>query len=192
MFRRSTFALVAGLLLLTAAGASATATQKDAKAILDDILTAVHSLTDVTRNWSASLPDDRRFVVLEAYGNEAFLDRETGLTWEIPDGVPRSFLGARQQCVDGNIGGAKGWRLPSVVELASLVEPGNSDPALPAGIPVAGLPWLRNQYWSATTVADDAEYGWTVHFATGGVQTYRKPLSALAWCVRGPMNADTY
>lgn len=191
MFRRS-FTLVAGLLLLTAAGASAAGTQKDAKTIIEDILRAVLSLSDVTRNWSAVYPDEQRFVMLEEFNNEAFLDRETGLTWEIPDGVSRSFYDARLRCIDGVIGGAKGWRLPAITELTTLVEPGNSSPALPAGIPVAGLPWLRNQYWSATTVADNTEYGWTIHFTDGGVLNYRKPLSAQVWCVRGPMNADTY
>ena len=37
------------------------------------------------------------------------------------------------------VGGTKGWRLPSVAELASLVDPANSNPALPTGHPFSNV-----------------------------------------------------
>ena len=64
---------------------------KRQKEILDHILETVRSMSgDITPNWSKSLPDEQRFVVLEAFDNQAFLDRETGLVWETPVGIPRT------------------------------------------------------------------------------------------------------
>jgi hypothetical protein len=90
-------------------------------------------------------------------------------------------------------GGRKGQRLPSVHELASLVDPNLSDgvpPALPFGH------FFQNvepaDYWSATTSADNPTNAGFVFFVKGLVGFIDKSVSLHAWCVRGGMNADVY
>src|SRR5713101_5028569 len=70
-----------------------------------------------------------RFTVLTNFSSAAVLDRETGLVWEqSPATTTHTWSAARSQCADRTVGGRKGWRLPSVHELASLVDPNNVDP----------------------------------------------------------------
>src|SRR5438309_3777890 len=79
-----------------------------------------------------------RFIVLLNWGSaaaqdQAVLDRETGLVWErSPPTTTHTWSLARGECTSGrSTGGRKGWRLPSVNELSSLIDPAASDPALP-------------------------------------------------------------
>jgi hypothetical protein len=89
------------------------------------------------------------------------------------------------------VGGTKGWRLPSVVALASLVDPTQSNPALPTGHPFSYF--QSTFYWSATTLAVDLPAAWVVSFLNGVVGNgINKNNPGLAWCVRGPMNTDQY
>ena len=54
----------------------------------------------------------------------AVLDKETGLVWEkSPDTNTRDGDAAWAYCVEKTVGSRKGWRLPTVEELASLVNP---------------------------------------------------------------------
>jgi len=97
-------------------------------------------------------------------------------------------------CIKKNVGGQKGWRLPSVVELTSLIDPNaTADPFLPVNHPFTNLqPTLINWFWSATTYAPDPAVVWMVVFPDGSVTTGFKTSSSRPWCVRGGMNADQY
>ncbi len=140
-----------------------------------------------------------RFQVLPEFGGEAVLDKETQLVWQqLPAKTLHDWSDARFQCTSRTTGGRKGWRLPSVHELNSLIDPSVSapGPALPPGHPFANFP--SSFYWSATTVAadptlpDSTAHAWAVHFGTGFVGTHLKGNPLGAWCVRGGMNADQY
>jgi Protein of unknown function (DUF1566) len=150
-------------------------------------------LAGVTQNWDKNLPSASRFVVLSAFNNEAVRDNETGLVWEkTPDTTFVTWSGARGTCADKNVGGRKGWRLPSFAELASLVDPSvASAPVLPTGHPFTNIePTI---YWSATTGAELPVGAWAVNFdVPGSVLLQGKTSSFLVWCVRGGMNADAY
>lgn len=75
----------------------------------------------VPRAWSQKLPASARFqLVLD---NDAVLDKETGLVWEkSPDTTTRHWANATIYAYQKTVGGRKGWRLPTVEELASLVD----------------------------------------------------------------------
>jgi hypothetical protein len=86
-----------------------------------------------------------------------------------------------------------GWRLPSVHELASLVDPNNpgGNPALPLGHPFSNV--KSETYWSATSVVNAASVAWGVFFGNSpGTGVFNKVDNFNVWCVRGGMNADVY
>lgn len=146
-------------------------------------------------SWDDIVPSaTTRFKVLTEFGGAAVLDKETQLVWEkSPATTPQTWNGARFACIKTNVGGRKGWRLPSIPELASLVDPANSIPTLPTTHPFIGN-FTSYPYWSAATVADQPTLAWVVSFFDGDVVNLAKndPFLGLAWCVRGGMNADAY
>ena len=147
-------------------------------------------------SWDQKITAANRFVVLTNWFNQAVLDKETGLVWEKSTASDFRAWGpgqhnARLACATRNVGGRKGWRLPSIVELTSLIDPTRTSPALPLGHPFIIQP---GAFWSATTSAEDSTQAWFVGFTTGNVGTYYKTKIEpfRVWCVRGGMNADAY
>jgi Protein of unknown function (DUF1566) len=138
------------------------------------------------------LPDAQRFVVLPAFNNEAVLDNVTGLVWErSPQATSARWMTARRTCIEKNVGGQKGWRLPSLEELTSLVDSSIAPPGptLPPGHPF--LTVQSTVYWSATRVDEDARGSWAVHFGLGGGTTFINwAHSVPSWCVRDGAQAD--
>ena len=141
--------------------------------------------------WDQKLPTATRFLVLTNWDSQAVLDKETGLVWErSPDvAILPTWSEARLTCTARTTGNHRGWRLPSVHELASLVHPAQTNPSLPLGHP---FNVQSANYWSATTDAENPANAWYVFFFTGTVNGTGKPDSQHVWCVRGGMNADAY
>ena len=149
-------------------------------------------LQGLPQSWDKKMPSASRFAVLTDFGNAAVRDNETGLVWEqSPDTKTQNWSGARFQCTSRTIGGRKGWRLPSVHELASLVDPSVSPgPTLPAGHPFSNV--QAAHYWSATSFAGKPSHAWNVGFIMGMVHDIKTTDSHNVWCVRGGNNADAY
>ena len=149
-------------------------------------------------SWDQKKAPANRFVVLTNWASAAVLDKETGLVWEQsplttlhPWDYSAGFLpSALTQCMSRTTGGRKGWRLPSVHELASLMDPTKSNPSLPTGHPFTNV--QSADYWSATTVATNRLFAWTVNFGLGTAYHHAEADTLHAWCVRGGMNADAY
>ena len=150
-------------------------------------------------SWDDKIPNaSNRFKVLTEFGGAAVLDKETGLVWEqSPAQTADSWELARRVCITKKVGGRKSWRLPSVPELASLIDPNQVNPALPLGHPFSNILTVfpgNPTYRTATTNAEDTTLAWIVNFGNGDVYNTEKipPLPTIAWCVRGGMNADAY
>jgi Protein of unknown function (DUF1566) len=141
-------------------------------------------------SWDQTLPSATRFIVLSNFANAAVLDRETGLVWErAPQTTAETWSNARFTCASKNVGNRRGWRLPSLPELASLIDPSQSPLSLPLGHPFTNV--LSSNYWSATTNAEFPSLAWSV-FLGGPVGFTDKALNSRLWCVRGGMNAEAY
>jgi hypothetical protein len=136
----------------------------------------------------------QRFVILPALNNDGVLDKETGLVWEkSPQAASATWSVARRTCVEKNVGGQKGWRLPSLSELQSLVDPSIAPPGptLPPGHPFLAV--QSAVYWSETRVGEDPKGAWAVHFGLGGGAVFINWAHAVqVWCVHGGLKADQH
>ena len=146
------------------------------------------------QNWDKGLPAAQRFVILPTFTNDAVLDKETDLVWEkSPQTTSARWSVARRTCIEKSVGGQKGWRLPSLEELASLVDPSIAPPglALPPGHPFQAI--RSAVYWSATRAGEDPRGSWGVHFGLGGGATFINwAHSVQVWCVRDGMKTDQH
>jgi uncharacterized protein DUF1566 len=141
-----------------------------------------------TPSWDQKLTTNR-FVILANWNNEAVLDRETGLVWERSPGSAQTFwFDAKQYCNNRVVGSRRGWRVPGVQELASLVDPAVADPALPAGHPFTNV--QGSVYWSATLLPAIRDSAWSVSFDNGNTAGSQLLTLNYVWCVRGGQGPD--
>ena len=129
-----------------------------------------------------------RFQVLEEFGGEAVFDLETELVWErSPSRSAAVWSRAPVLCARKSVGGRKGWRLPSFLELMTLINPSasgaHSGPTLPPGHPFRGV--KAETYWSATSLLDMARQAYAVDFLIGDLAPQGKSRLSRYWCVRG-------
>lgn len=139
------------------------------------------------RDWGRKFPASQRFVVLSQFGNQAVLDKETQLVWERqPYATPMATRGsAARACQILGTGDRRGWRLPFLHELESLVQPNSliGSLPLPAGHPFQNVP--LGHFWTATPTTEDG-VGYVVALQEAGY-IYGKDVGAsgFRWCVRG-------
>jgi hypothetical protein len=150
------------------------------------------TLDQIPPTWSQILPADdgpdscssSRFECVMS--GEAVLDKETGLVWS-RDADPANGNMIWDDAVnyprDLVIGGRKGWRLPTVEELSSLIDTTESDPALPNGHPFTDI--ATGWYWSSTTREGQTTAAWHLIVFNGTVGTSGKGGALYAWPVRG-------
>jgi hypothetical protein len=121
-----------------------------------------------------------RFVIV--LNGEAVKDVTTGLTWErSPDLLHLVWTDAINHCEEKRLGGGDRWRLPSVKELATLIDQDQKDPALPKDHPFSNI--RSAVYWSSTPSQTDDIVAWHVSFFTGQVVTDQKSQTRRVWCV---------
>jgi hypothetical protein len=152
----------------------------------------MRTLEELQPAWSQKITDaSKRFqLVLDG---QAVLDKETGLVWErSPDTTLRTWPVAAHYANNKSVAGRKGWRLPTVEELASLVDSTQSHPSLPGEHPfILGTAWL--QYWSSTTDVLSDIFAAVVEFDNGSVSYLSKSnMQSFVWCVRGGHGHDAY
>ena len=189
MLTKTPMAILAGLVVLGVGGTAGAANP------------TLQGLQGVTQNWDKVLPandpggacpsDSSRFVCV--LGGAAVRDNETGLVWEqLQPGARSIFSLAHGHCNRMTVGNRKGWRFPTIQELASLADstvpsPG---PALPAGHPFRNV--LSEIYWSATRTNTISPEAWAVDFRDGSVRTLETTINIPVgvWCVRGGQGVD--
>jgi len=149
----------------------------------------MRTLEELQPSWGKKITDaSKRFeTVLDG---AAVLDKETGLVWEkSPDTTKRLWVDAISYAYIKEVGGRKGWRLPTVEELASLVDTSVSgSPKLPSGYPFTNV--QSDDYWSSTTTVINTSLAWLVGIGNGGVGVDDKSNGNYVWCVRGGHSYD--
>ena len=142
------------------------------------------------RSWDQKIPNaGQRFVVLAAFDDEAVLDKETQLVWQRTPSSGGIWVHSVRTCANATTGGRRGWRLPTVDELSSLLmpEPNQLSGILPFGHPFLGLS-TSDGYWTSTRVPGKA---FKVGLTTGldGQYVYEDTpdtnTPGRGWCVRG-------
>jgi hypothetical protein len=142
------------------------------------------TLDEIPPTWSQKLDSSQRFTLV--LGGEAVLDKETGLVWErTPDSIKRDWFFAGNDCYKKTVGGRKGWRLPAVEELASLIDPNQSNPALPIGHPFQNLYYGPVDYYcSNTAYVFDSTYAYNLSIGNGNIVAGVKTSMCYVWAVR--------
>ncbi len=143
--------------------------------------------------WSKVIPNanDRFEMVM---GGAAVLDKETCLVWDqSPDTTKWAWELAKIYCSTRGIGGRIGWHLPTVEQLASMVDRTQSNPSLPSGYENFFSQVQSDYYWTATSHA----FGSTTHardvdLGEGKVGADLKTRTNHVWCVRGGNTYDAY
>lgn len=160
-------------------------------ALVAVVVFAAMAVADPGNTWGKQINSPRRFKVLKQFGNAAVLDQETGRVWEqSPSTNTFNWFDALAHCYPLEVGGRKGWRLPTIEELASLVDTSQPAPMLPAGHPFTNVfsGDVTRRYWSATSRSNTP---WNVSFFDGDVDTPSTTGGLYyAWCVRGGQGID--
>ena len=127
-------------------------------------------------------------------GDGTVTDNLTGLIWlknancaggtrtwtqAVSDG--NSLMSGECGLTDGSV--ATNWRLPNVKELLSLVDYGETGPALPLGHPFTNV--QSTLYWSSSSLISSPASAFSVSMYQGTVTTAGKALPYHVWPVRG-------
>jgi hypothetical protein len=100
-------------------------------------------------------------------GNGTVTDNVTSLVWQKTTTADAyNWSVAAAYCASLSLAGETDWRVPSLIELVSLVDYGQSYPA----INVTAFPGTTSDahYWSSSPSVDSPGNAWLVHFAYGG------------------------
>lgn len=132
-------------------------------------------------------------------GDGTVTDNLTGLMWLLDADCPGGQVGwqAALDWIDStlNAGGTAcsgytagtftDWRLPNVRELSSLVDFGETNPALPTGHPFVSA--QSAFYWSSTSSISTPANAWSINFTTGRPSDGgdKDGFSNTVWPVRG-------
>jgi hypothetical protein len=145
----------------------------------------------VIKNWQEAHPATQRFVILPDFNNDAVLDKDTNLIWELsPTPTSVTWNEARTTCTTRATGGQKGWRLPAPAEMRSLVGPAVDSPIpnIPPGHPFLNI--QPTSYWTVVPEANQPSYARYVDAFLGNVLSFIKIYTYPVWCVRGPIKPD--
>jgi hypothetical protein len=131
----------------------------------------------------SQLPNLQRHTVLQAGGEEVVRDEVTGLVWQRHASDARfSWRDASSYCASQQLAGQADWRLPSRVELVSLLDLSRTNPS----ISLEAFPdTLGEWFWTSSRQADDPSRSWFAYFYFGYPDTDPQVNTYQARCVRG-------
>ena len=174
----------------SAGAVPATNTRKDASVAQPASDAKVHSATlrgtiDPWARWpmpNARLPGLPNQHAYDTATPGVVVDRVSGLMWQRK--LPNTFLtraDAERQCDDLVLGGHHDWRLPSRIELVSLIDTTRTQPSIDTeAFPSTPSDW----FWTSSLAADDPSAAWYVYFYFGYPKTDDMTSRFSVRCVR--------
>jgi hypothetical protein len=119
-------------------------------------------------------------------GGGVVVDNVTGLVWQgqVPSGE-FTWAEAKAYCAGLKYGGLTGWRLPSRIELISIVDYGQMFPAIDRdAFPDTPSTTYDHGYWSSSPYFGDPNYAWAVDFGFGYVNYVNVTVGQPVRCVQ--------
>jgi hypothetical protein len=150
--------------------------------------------TGQTQSYTDTFGEDSDYLIYPpAYqdnGDGTVTDLNTGLMWQqATSGSQMDWDSAGSYCSGLSLAGHSDWRLPASDELQSIVDYGESSPA----IDTTAFPGSQSSYyWSSTTLVSSTSHAWFVNFSSGYVGNNPKSASYYVRCVRGNSSASSF
>ena len=147
----------------------------------------------IQNNWAEwPMPNSPGDVALGApnpatytvHGDGTVTEGVTGLTWQAaPPATPYTWADAASYCAGLTLAGHADWRVPTYVELVSLVDYSQRGPSID---PTAFPSTPTADEWTSTLFAPDTTTAWEVYFTAG--DSSQDPVAGTndVRCVRGP------
>ncbi|MBN2106604.1 MAG: DUF1566 domain-containing protein, partial [Deltaproteobacteria bacterium] len=105
-------------------------------------------------------------------GDGTVTDTDTGLMWQQDTASDNyTWEQALVYCEALDFAGHTDWRLPTPKELTTIVDFGESDPAIDESVFPGTASWL---YWSSTTEDSNGSWAWAIGFYYGYVRDHQK------------------
>jgi hypothetical protein len=115
-------------------------------------------------------------------GDGTVTDRITALVWQREVPAMMTWADAMAYCPTLTLGGHNDWRLPTEVELVSLLDDSvETGPMIDATV-FPGTP--ENYFWSSLRMAGSPDNSWQVDFAGGGSYEAGQTAPLYVRCVR--------
>lgn len=114
--------------------------------------------------------------------NGTVTDLTTGLMWQQAEAGAMTWTQAQAYCANLKLAQFNDWRLPTTIELRSIVDYSRNYPAINTGV-FPGT--ISSGYWSSTPFALHGNIVWVVNFADGSVDYDLKSNSLYVRAVRG-------
>jgi uncharacterized protein YpmB len=141
----------------------------------------------LTREVKPKISKDAKTVITKDSGVTAWVDIDTGLTWEVKSDTTKNLVMSQKEChayVDNlnviEYSGFSDWRLPTLKELKTILTKEKS------GFMYTKAPLSKNSnygYWTATKY--DENFYMTVNFNSGKELKSEKNNLDYVRCVRG-------
>jgi hypothetical protein len=115
---------------------------------------------------------------------EVAVDQVTGLVWQrqLDPGV-HDWRSAQQHCACLRLGGHADWRLPTRIELVSIVDYTKDHAAIDrVAFPATPSEW----FWTASEMVDLPGFAWYLYFETGFSNFIDQESTYRVRCVRAP------
>ncbi len=114
-------------------------------------------------------------------GDGTVLDNWTSLVWQKMVTGTYTWQAAGAYCAGLNVAGHTDWRLPTLIELVSIVDYGFNGPSIsPTYFPGTSA----SSYWSSTPVAGAPTSAWAVWFGSGATEVDAMTGALSVRCVR--------
>lgn len=127
----------------------------------------------VDYEWSQwSIPSDAPSAASYSVTGDTVQDLVTSLVWQRGVGWSRSWNRAKSYCENLAVGGYSDWKLPTRIELESIMSYGRINPAIETTT-FSETP--SDWFWSSSQYVNDPEYAWPLYFHLGGDRSVERP-----------------